>query len=271
VFPPYKQVESNPSLSLLETDSSSIGGVIGAYDILHLPLNGGLFETLVQLFPGAVLPAAGSHLSARGGFNIAGVDEHYNSSLLDGTDNIDPIIRNFSFRPSIDAIQEFQILERGYNAEFGRNAGAVINIITKSGTNAFHGSFWELFRNDSLDAHNYFSAPGTGKPPLIRNQFGMTVGGPLKRDKTFFFAEFEGLRQKAGAVHRATVPTPSLSPENSGLPPEHDGQHAANPPTELPLYDTSIPGISRSIENPLSICGRPRLNVLSFARMVSAK
>src|SRR5712671_1771205 len=202
-----QQVDSSPGTSLLQTDSAAIGGVVSEFDLLNLPLNGRQYESLVQRFPGAVLPVPGSHLALRGGFNFAGIDEHYNSSLLDGIDNIDPVIRTFSFRPSLDAIQEFQVIERGYNAEFGRNAGGVINIVTKSGTNEFHGSFWEFLRNDNLDARNFFSAAGTAKAPLIRHQFGLTFGGPFKHDKTFFFVEFEGLRQKAGTVRRATVPT----------------------------------------------------------------
>src|SRR4030095_2778543 len=135
IAPTTQQVESNSPVSQIDTDSAAIRGVISAYEIRNLPLNGRLFESLVQLFPGVVLPVQGSHLSARGGFNVAGFDEHYNSFLMDGIDNVDPIIRNFSFRPSVDTVQEFQILERGYNAQFGRNAGAVINVITKSGSN----------------------------------------------------------------------------------------------------------------------------------------
>jgi hypothetical protein len=91
------------------------------------------------------------------------MDEHFNSFFLDGIDNVDPIIRNFSYRPSVDLIQEFKVQESGYNAEFGRNAGAVINVTTKSGTNEFHGSSWEFMRNGSLDARNFFA------PKSVRN------------------------------------------------------------------------------------------------------
>ena len=200
-------VDVNVGAPLVQTDDAFVGSVIDEERITRLPLNGRQFELLAQLLPGVVLPAPGSHLGARGGFNVAGMDEHYNSFFLDGIDNVDPIIRNFSFRPSVELIEEFKVQENGGNAEFGRNAGAVINVTTKSGTNAFHGSAWEFIRNDKLDARNYFAPTGTPKPPLIRNQFGATLGGPLRENRTFFFGAYEGLRQKAGTARRASVPT----------------------------------------------------------------
>lgn len=202
-----EQLEVNAEAPLVQTDDSSIGAVIDFRKVMELPLNGRQFESLVQLVPGAVTPAQGSHLGNRGGFNIAGMDEHYNSFFLDGIDNVDPIIRNFSFRPSVDLIQEFKVQESGYNAEFGRNAGAVVNVTTKSGTNDFRGAAWEFLRNDHLDARNYFAPVGTAKPPLIKNQFGATLGGPIVKNKTFFFLAYEGARAKIGTSRRASVPT----------------------------------------------------------------
>src|SRR5262249_2054100 len=152
---------------LIHTEDSSLGYVVTEREIADLPLNGRLFESLVQLAPGVVTPAPGSHLSSRGGFNVAGVDEHSNSFFLDGNDNVDPVIRNFSFRPSLDTIREFRVEENGHDAQFGRNAGAVINVTTKSGTNDFHGSIWEFLRNDNLDARNFFALAGADKPPLL--------------------------------------------------------------------------------------------------------
>ena len=193
--------------SLLQTDESSIGSVIDQQKITQLPLNGRKFEALVQLVPGAVTAAQGSEIGNRGGFNIAGFDEGSNSFLLDGVDNVDPALRKFSFQPSIDLIQEFKIEQNSYSAEFGRNAGAVVNVTTKSGTNALHGSAWEFLRNNHLDARNFFAAPGTPKQDLIRNQFGAALGGPIVPDRTFFFVAYEGLRAKEGDSRRATVPT----------------------------------------------------------------
>ena len=200
-------VEVTAQAPLIQTDESSVGSVIDSQKIVELPLNGRQFESLVQLVPAAVTPAQGSHLGSRGGFNIAGTDEHYNSFFLDGIDNVDPIVRNFSFRPSIDLIQEFKVEQNSYAAEFGRNAGAVVNVTTKSGTNEFHGAGWEFIRNDVLDARNVFAPTGTQKPALIRNQFGGALGGPIVADRTFFFVSYEGLRAKAGETRRATVPT----------------------------------------------------------------
>jgi hypothetical protein len=196
--------------SQLQTDTSSISGVVDGGQVLRLPSNGRQIESYIQLLVGASISAPGSHLSNRGGMNIDGVDEHYQSFFLDGFDNVDPVIRNFSLRPSLDGVQELRVEQSGYAAEFGRNAGAVVNVITKSGTNDWHGSLWEFLRNDNLDARNFFARPGQAKPVLIRNQFGATIGGPLKRDKTFLFAWYEGLRQKVGQVRRATVPTDKM-------------------------------------------------------------
>jgi hypothetical protein len=191
----------------LQTDNSSIGGTIDFFQVQQLPLNGRFFEKLPLLFPGTVTAAPNSHLSNRGGFNIIGLDEHYMSSFVDGIDNIDPVIRNFSYRPVIDAIREIKVEESGSNAEFGRNGGGVVSITTRSGTNNFHASFWEFWRNDNLDARNYFVPANIDKPPMLRNQFGLTLGGPIKLDRTFFFLSLEGLLQKSGQVRRATVPT----------------------------------------------------------------
>jgi len=210
VGPAEQSVEVTAAAPLLQTDDSSVGKVIGENDIRDLPLNGRTYESLVQLAPTVVLPAPGSHLSSRGGFNVSGMDEHSNSFFLDGVDNVDPVIRNFSFRPSLDLIQEFKIETSGHKAEFGRNAGGVINVVTKSGTNVMHGSLWEFFRNDNLDARNFFALSDAAKPPLIRNQFGAALGGPLRKGKTFFFGSYEGLRFKAGSVRRATVPTAAM-------------------------------------------------------------
>ena len=192
---------------LVQTDESSIGSVIDGQKITQLPLNGRKFESLVQLVPGAVTAAQGSEIGTRGGFSVGGFDEGANSFLLDGIDNVDPVLRKFLFRPSIDLIQEFKVEQNAYSPEFGRNAGAVINVTTKSGTNTLHGSAWEFLRNDNLDARNFFAAPGTSKQDLIRNQFGATLGGPIVGDRTFFFVAYEGLRAKEGESRRATVPT----------------------------------------------------------------
>jgi outer membrane receptor protein involved in Fe transport len=193
--------------TLLQTDNSSVSATIRTEQLLRLPLNARQLENLILLLGGTVSSAPNSHLSNRGGFNIGGLDEHYISYFVDGIDNVDPVIRIASYRPSIDTIQEIKVDESGYRAESGRNGGGVINVTTRSGTNNLHFSFWEFLRNDNFDARNFFAPSGFSKPSMIRNQFGGTFGGALKQNRTFFFFAFEGIRQKTGQVHRATVPT----------------------------------------------------------------
>jgi Carboxypeptidase regulatory-like domain/TonB dependent receptor-like, beta-barrel len=192
---------------LLQTDSAQISTVMRARAITALPNNGGDFVKLAQAAGGVVTAAPGSELENRGGFNAAGMDENTNSFFTDGFDNNDPGVRNVSFRPPLDTIEEYTIVQSTYNAEFGRNAGAVINLVTRSGTNDWHGSLAEDLRNDNLDALNFFAPSDLPEPDLIRNQFAATVGGPIVENRTFIFAGYEGIREKRGEVHRATVPT----------------------------------------------------------------
>src|SRR6185295_9256692 len=145
---------------LVQSESSSVGIVIDNQKITELSLNGRRFESLAQLVPGAVSPAPGSALSFRGGFNAAGARETSNSNMLDGVDNNDPAINNFTLRPILDSIQEFKVLANSYSAEFGRSGGAQVIVSTKAGTNEFHASAWEFLRNDKLDARDFFNKKG---------------------------------------------------------------------------------------------------------------
>lgn len=206
-------VEVTGQAPLIQTEDASIGSVIDHQKVVELPLNGRNFESLVQLVPGAVSANQGSHLGARGGFVVAGQDEHNQSFYVDGVDNVDTIIRNFAYRPSVDAIEEFKVQTTGYSAEFGRNSGAVINVTTKSGTNEFHGALWEYHRNSSLDARDFFD-PGTKVPGFIRNQFGATFGGPIRRDKAFFFVAYEGTRERRAITRQGRVPSLELRTGN---------------------------------------------------------
>src|SRR5262249_55032240 len=128
--------------------------------------------------------------------------------LLDGIDNNDPAINNFTLRPILDAIQEFKVLANSYSAEFGRGGGAQVIVSTKAGTNEFHTSLWEFLRNDKLDARDFFNKEDSGsKPPFHRNQFGATAGGPIQRDRTFFFGAYEGVRRRQIFTSQQQVPT----------------------------------------------------------------
>ena len=123
-------VSVQTGISQLQTDTSSVSGVVDSGQVLRLPSNGRWIDGFIQLLAGTSRAAPGSHLSSRGGLNVDGLDEHYLSYFLDGADNVDPVIRNFSYRPSLDGVQELRVEESGFSAEFGRNAGAVVNVIT---------------------------------------------------------------------------------------------------------------------------------------------
>src|SRR5579864_3084904 len=212
----------------IQTDTSTLGQVLNNRLVQQLPLNQRNFLDFALLVPGSKLPAEGSQNSTQGGsLSVNGAREQANNFLLDGVDNNDPYINQYVALPSVDAIQEFKVQSSDYSAEYGRASGAQINVVLRSGTNAFHGSLFEYFRNRSLDAKNYFdlpdctpsSAPGTcaGIPALQRNQFGGTVGGPILTDKTFFFVSYEGLRLRQANTRVATVPSQVQWATASGL------------------------------------------------------
>lgn len=206
---------------LVETQTSSRGSVIDQKKIVELPLNGRDYNQLALLSPG-VLPGTPrlASVNFKGVLNVNGNRTFNNVFLLDGVDNIS---YSNSFRgenvqlvqPSVEALQEFKIQTNAYSAEFGRSSGAVVNATIKSGTNTVHGSVYEFFRNDALDANNFFSnALGAPKPQRDRNQFGGAVGGPLVRNKTFWFSDYEGLRDLEGIPRVRQVPTAA---EKAGL------------------------------------------------------
>jgi len=200
---------------LLETETSNRGAVIDEKKMVELPLNGRDYNQLATLSPGVLPPTPRlQSIGFKGAFNVNGNRAFQNAFLLDGVDNTS---YSNSFRgsnmqvvqPSVDALQEFKIQTNAYSAEFGRSAGALINAVIKSGSNAFHGSAYEFHRNKSLDASNFFSnKAGASKPFRLRNQFGGTFGGPIVKNKTFFFADYEGLRDRLGVVRFTSVPQP---------------------------------------------------------------
>ena len=214
-------VEVAGGAPLLETETSSRGSVIDQRKIVDLPLNGRDYNQLALLSPG-VLPGTPrlASVNFKGVLNVNGNRTFNNVFLLDGVDNIS---YSNSFRgenvqllqPSIEALQEFKIQTNAYSAEFGRSSGAVINATIKSGTNGVHGSLYEFLRNDALDANNFFSnALGAPKPVRKRNQFGAAVGGPIVKNKTFWFADFESLREREGVPRVTLLPTAA---EKAGL------------------------------------------------------
>ncbi|MBI3678981.1 MAG: TonB-dependent receptor [Acidobacteria bacterium] len=210
-----ERVTVTSEAALLETESSGRGAVIDQRKIVELPLNGRDYNQLATLSPGVLLSTPRLQgIGFKGAFNVNGNRAFQNAFLLDGVDNTS---YSNSFRgnnmqvvqPSIDALQEFKIQTNAYTAEFGRSSGALINAVIRSGTNALHGSAYEFHRNRALDANNFFSNKNSAaKPFRLRNQFGGTMGGPIVKNKTFFFGDYEGLRDRVGRVWLSSVPQP---------------------------------------------------------------
>ena len=204
---------------LVDTTTNDLGGVLTQNDVKDLPINGRDYTKLIFLNPGVagspdqITDSPGSF----GEFSMNGARGRSNNYLLDGTDmndgyRNDPAINQGGVfaTPSailpIDAISDMRVVSN-FQPEYGRNAGAVVNIVTKSGTNAIHGDFFEYFRNDGLDARNYFDPTSAPKTPFHNNQFGGSVGGPIVKDKTFFFLDYEGQRETVGVVSLDCLPT----------------------------------------------------------------
>ena len=137
--------------------------------------------------------------------NVNGGREEFNNFLLDGVDNNDPYVNRYGVEPPVDSIQEFKVATNSYSAEYGRSGAGQVNVLTRAGSNDFHGAAYEYWRNRAFDARNYFDP--AQKPELDRNQFGLSVGGPVRRDKTFFFASTDLFLDREGLSQLATVPT----------------------------------------------------------------
>ena len=204
-----QQIEVKADALMIESTSTSLGKTVGEREVLDLPLNGRHFTQLGLLQPGVVpitpgLAVAGGTLREGQAYAVNGQRPESNNFLIDGADNFNTVDGGFVLEPPVDAISEFRILTHTANAEFGHSTGSTTNIVTRSGTNGFHGTAWEFLRNNAMDAKSFFA---DSVEPLKRNQFGGTFGGPIKRDKTFFFLYYEGVRNRQGETTRATVPS----------------------------------------------------------------
>ncbi len=204
-------VEVSAVAPLIQADDSQVGQVMVQRQVTELPLNGRNFSALAYLTPGAFAPRPGSHLSDRGGFVAAGLEEKANQLLVDGINNNGASTMEAATRVNIDTVAEFKIQTQNYAAQYGRYAGAQVDAITKSGTNEIHGTLFGFTRNDNLDARNFFDPwPLAKKPEFKRHQYGATIGGPIKKDKAFFFFGFQGQRQKYSRTTNPTVPLPQF-------------------------------------------------------------
>lgn len=231
---------------LVETSSAAMGIVIDERKIVELPLNGRNFTQLGTLIPGVVAPppglggasgdaTPGGFGATTAGFSVNGMRNQSNNFLLDGASNNDTFNTGFVMRPPPDAIQEFKIQTHSYSAEYGRNSGSVVNVVTKAGTNELHGSAWEFNRDDALQARNFFAPADQEKPELKQNQFGVSLGGPIVRDRVFGFGYYEGFRNTSGNTRNVLVLTDAQRQGNFG------GTVIRDPDTGLPFSNNTIP------------------------------
>jgi hypothetical protein len=234
-------VTVNSAPTLIQTEASSVGQVIDNKKIVDLPLNGRDFTQLVSLTPGALTsnipggPAAGSNT----GFttvSVSGGQSEKTEFLLDGISNQEQLYNGVQFSPSVDFIEEFKVLSNSFSAEYGRGS-AIIVVGTRSGTNQIHGTAFEFLRNDALDAKNYFAV---GKAPLRRNQFGASFGGPILKNRLFYFLNYEGTRLDNPVTSTVLVPTAAQrNGDVSAL--ATSAKPIINPLTKLPFPNNQIP------------------------------
>jgi hypothetical protein len=209
-----QSVEVVATVPVLQTQNATVGQVVDSKSVNDLPLNGRNFTFLAQLSAGVNTPQADTRgNAATGAFAANGSRPAQNNYLLDGVDNNSDTVdflngTNFVVLPPVDAIEEFKVETSGFSAQYGRSGAAVLNATIKSGTNEFHGAAWEFFRNDKLDAANFFeNARQVPKGALHQNQFGVAAGGPIIKNKIFIFGDYEGFRRVQGTVFNGQVPT----------------------------------------------------------------
>ncbi len=203
-----QEVEVKGEAEAVEPTRSMVSEVISEREIQTLPVNGRQFIDFALLAPGVSIgdTTSGSTdviVEPVTKLAFAGQNIHYNFVAIDGADNMSTASGIQKTTPSQEAVQEFRVINSDYSSEYGRAVGGIVNIITKSGTNTLHGSVYDYFRNDAMDAKNPLSAPGFNK--LRQNQFGFTVGGPIKKDKTFFFGNYEGQRRDESPIYNSVI------------------------------------------------------------------
>lgn len=238
----------------VETVSGALRQVVDERRITEMPLNGRNPVQLVLLVPGAVTGPASGSLSRNAGIAVNGARATSTNYLLDGGDNNDPQEGVAAVTPNPDALEEFSVLTNNFSAEYGRSSGAVVNAVTKSGTNLFHGSAYEFLRNDVLDARSFF---GLSKGKLRRNQYGASAGGPIVKNRAFFFGSYEGLRERrGGTVSNLFVPTDAERGGDftaSSIKPRDPATNALFPGNRVPStrFDPAAVSFLRLLEVPL--------------------
>jgi len=261
-----QQVEVSANAALVQGTASSLGQTVMDHEILDLPLDGRNFSQLGLLQPGVVpltpgLLEAGGPARRNQAYAVDGQRPESNNFMIDGADNVSSIDGGFVIKPPIDAIAEFKILSHNANAEFGRNTGSTTNIVTRSGSNSFHGAVWEFLRNDAMDSSDYFTR---SVQPLKQNQFGATFGGPILQDKTFFFGYYEGFRNRQGETVPATVASAAERQGNFGklctsIPTDafvggictNTHTNAPDPSGQLTFFGTPVPNNQMTLFTPI--------------------
>jgi hypothetical protein len=207
-------IEITANAALVDTTTTSMGQVINEKTVQEVPLNGRHFTDLSLLTPGTITPPANGFLSAplRGqgsfGINTAGQREDTTNWLVNGINLNDPVQNQITFQPPIDTLAEYKIDNSAFPAEYGRNSGAIVNLATRSGSNEYHGELFEFFRNNALDARNFFNTVAQGpQAPYKKNEFGADFGGPIVKNRVFFFLAYEGVRQHQNLTASTTVPS----------------------------------------------------------------
>jgi hypothetical protein len=251
-----EQVTVEGTTPVLQADNSTVSQVVNNQEVTDLPMNGRNLNQLA-LITGGVAPANQTNVEAGSAstvqtFSVAGGRSNTNSFLIDGVANTDDAIDNSALHPSLEMVQEFRLEANNYSAEFGHYSGGQVNITTRGGTDQFHGTLFEFFRNDALDAKNFFVLPTQAKPPLKRNQFGGSFGGPIIKDKLFFFGSYEGLRFTQGQTGTGTVPTPAMiSGDFSTLLQANNPYTHAVTQLHDPVTGAPIPGNILSVISPV--------------------
>jgi len=225
---------------LLETQNAALGEVVGSERTVNLPLNGRKFNDLAILTPGVVVGDTDLHSSSTAGATISvnGGRDIWLQVNLDGITMVNNRHQYINLYPSVDAVQEFKVQTGDYSAEYGGSIGANVNIQLKSGTNAYHGDLFEFVRNTALDARNYFSPAPLPQNILKQNQWGATIGGPIRKQKTFFFASYEGIRSIEDLPGEAAVLTPAQRAGDFSA----DTTTIINPQTGVPFPGNSLVG-----------------------------
>lgn len=206
-------VEATATAPIVETGTASVGLTVDTRQVTELPLNTRRFGSLPLLMAGTVPDRGGFSSNIFGSpfsevtYASNGLRGSGNNVLIDGVDSKNMFTGGFSIQPAPDAVQEFKVQTQSFSAVFGKNGGSTINLTTKSGTNEFHGSAFEFLRNNNLDARNFFSPT---RPSYQRNQFGAYIGGPIRKNKTFFFGGYDALRERKGLTYSGQVPTPQM-------------------------------------------------------------